>query len=26
MLDEDVERTTKAAADWGRPRHDIKLK
>jgi hypothetical protein len=26
MLDEDVERATKAAADWGRPRHDIKLK
>ena len=26
MLDEDVERATKAAADWGRPRHDVKLK
>ena len=26
MLQEDVERATAAAADWGRPRHDIKLK
>ena len=26
MLDEDVERATKSAANWGRPRHDIKLK
>jgi Alpha/beta hydrolase domain len=26
MLEEDVERAIAAAADWGRPRHDIKLK
>jgi len=26
MLQEDVERATAAAADWGRPRHDIKLR
>ncbi|MGC2199008.1 MAG: alpha/beta hydrolase domain-containing protein, partial [Stellaceae bacterium] len=26
MLEEDVERATAAAADWGRPRHDIGLK
>ena len=26
MLEEDVERATAAAADWGRPRHDIKLR
>ena len=26
MLEEDVERAAPAAADWGRPRHDIKLK
>ena len=26
MLEEDVERAAAAAADWGRPRHDIKLK
>jgi hypothetical protein len=25
MLEEDVERSTVAAADWGRPRHDIKF-
>ena len=25
MLEEDVERATAAAADWGRPRHDIRL-
>lgn len=26
MLEEDVERVVAAAADWGRPRHDISLK
>jgi hypothetical protein len=26
MLEEDVERAAAAAADWCRPRHDIKLK
>ncbi|HEX3410572.1 MAG TPA: hypothetical protein VHT00_02545 [Stellaceae bacterium] len=26
MLEEDVERATAAAADWSRPRHDVKLK
>jgi hypothetical protein len=26
MLEEDVQRTIAAAADWGGPRHDIKLK
>ncbi len=26
MLEEDVERAAAAAADWGRPRHDIRLK
>ena len=26
MLEEDVERAVAAAADWGRPRHDIRLK
>ncbi|HEY1430652.1 MAG TPA: alpha/beta hydrolase domain-containing protein [Stellaceae bacterium] len=26
MLEEDVERATAAAADWGRPRHDIRLR
>ena len=26
MLEEDVERAAAAAADWGRPRHDIKLR
>ena len=26
MLEEDVERAAAAAADWGGPRHDIKLK
>ena len=26
MLEEDVARAAAAAADWGRPRHDIKLK
>jgi hypothetical protein len=26
MLEEDVERATAAAADWGSPRHDVKLK
>jgi hypothetical protein len=26
MLEEDIERAVAAAADWGRPRHDIKLK
>jgi hypothetical protein len=25
MLEEDVARCTEAAADWGRPRHDVKL-
>jgi hypothetical protein len=25
MLEEDVERATVAAADWGRPRHDVRL-
>jgi hypothetical protein len=25
MLEEDIERTLAAAADWCRPRHDIKL-
>jgi hypothetical protein len=25
-LEEDVERAAAAAADWGRPRHDIRLK
>lgn len=25
MLEEDIERVTQAAADWGRPRHDVKL-
>ena len=25
MLDEDVERVAAAAADWGRPRHDVRL-
>lgn len=25
MLEEDVERSAKRAADWGRPRHDVKL-
>ena len=26
MLEEDVERAAAAAADWGRPRHDVRLK
>ena len=26
MLEEDVERAAAAAADWGGPRHDIRLK
>jgi hypothetical protein len=26
MLEEDAEHATTAAADWGGPRHDIKLK
>jgi hypothetical protein len=26
MLEEDVERVAAAAADWCRPRHDIRLK
>ena len=26
MLEEDVERATAAAADWGGPRHDVKLR
>jgi hypothetical protein len=26
MLEEDVERAAAAAANWGRPRHDIRLK
>ena len=26
MLEEDVERAAAAASDWGRPRHEIKLK
>ena len=26
MLEEDVERAAEAAAGWGRPRHDIRLK
>jgi hypothetical protein len=26
MLEEDVERAVAAASDWGRPRHEIKLK
>jgi hypothetical protein len=26
MLEEDVERAVAAAADWGRPRHDVRLK
>ncbi len=26
MLEEDIERVAVAAADWGRPRHDIRLK
>jgi hypothetical protein len=26
ILEEDVERAAAAAADWGRPRHDIKMK
>jgi hypothetical protein len=26
MLEEDVDRAATAAADWGGPRHDIKLK
>ena len=26
VLEEDVDRAAAAAADWGRPRHDIKLK
>jgi len=25
MLEEDVERVAAAAADWGRPRHDVRL-
>jgi hypothetical protein len=25
MLEEDVERAAAAAADWGRPRHDVRL-
>jgi alpha/beta hydrolase family protein len=25
MLEEDVERAAAAAADWGRPRHDLRL-
>jgi hypothetical protein len=25
MLEEDVERAVAAAADWGRPRHDLRL-
>jgi len=25
MLEEDIERAAAAAADWGRPRHDIGL-
>jgi hypothetical protein len=25
VLEEDVERAAAAAADWGRPRHDIKM-
>jgi Alpha/beta hydrolase domain len=26
MLEEDIERAAAAAADWGRPRHDVTLK
>jgi hypothetical protein len=26
MLEEDVERVAAAAADWGRPRHDVRLR
>jgi hypothetical protein len=26
MLEEDIERAAAAAADWGRPRHDVRLK
>jgi Alpha/beta hydrolase domain len=26
MLDEDIDRVAAAAADWGRPRHDVRLK
>src|SRR5215472_16430730 len=26
MLEEDVERAIAAAADWGRPRHDVKMR
>ena len=26
MLEEDVERAAAAAADWGRPRHDVRLR
>jgi hypothetical protein len=26
MLDEDLERAAAAAADWGRPRHDVRLR
>jgi len=26
MLEEDMERAVAAAANWGRPRHDIRLK
>jgi hypothetical protein len=26
MLEEDVDRAAAAAADWGRPRHDVRLK
>jgi len=25
MLEEDIERAAAAAADWGRPRHDVRL-
>jgi hypothetical protein len=26
MLEEDIERVAEVAANWGRPRHDIRLK